>query len=520
MAGVITGIWATIIASIFSSSNYNIIGAAGALTPILFAATVAAPALGADVLPLLAIGTGIALLVLWALNADRYLYYIPSSVMYGFSAGVAFLIAASQLFDATGLSALKRTGTFVGDILLFIRHLSETSPTTTIVFVAFFAFILVWKHFVRRIPAVIPAAALGIIFGLINSHFLNLDLITLGGKFGSMQGELFHVVPWHAALDILASNEQVLWFLKTVGIISLIAVLETLITAKMGDILTHTQSSSKRELFGLALANIGSGIAGGLPATGVFVRTGANIKSGATHRTSALIAGIMTAIIALVVLPAFSLMPVAVISAILVNTGIGLIEIGKFKLFFTHDKSSFAVAILVAAITILDDAGTGVVMGAIISLLMYADSVSRGRFDAVFNFPDGTRADQRGAHVLAIPDAPIEMLTYSIAGFLGYLDSSSHAANLKHIARAKNVEHVILRLRDLFILDREGAEMLADAVTELKQAGKTVCVSSANEKICSQLSSYEVFRESGNTPCFHQKTRDAIATLQSLKHTH
>lgn len=510
MAGIITGIWATIIASLFCSSNYNIIGAAGALTPILFAATVAAPTLGAGVLPLLAIGTGIALFILWVLNADRYLYYIPSSVMYGFSAGVAFLIAASQLFDATGLSALKRTGTFVGDIMLFAQHTSETSPATAVVFAVFFAFILTWKHFVRRIPAVIPAAILGIVFGLVNEHVVGIDLVTLGSKFGSMQGELFHSVSWHAIFDILSSNEQIVWFLKTVGVISIIAVLETLITAKMGDLLTRTQSSSKRELFGLALANIASGIAGGLPATGVFVRTGANIKSGATHRTSAFIAGAMTALIALLVLPAFALMPVAVISAILVNTGIGLIEVGKFKLFFKHDRSSFAVAILVAVITVLDDAGTGVITGAIISLLLYADSVSRGRFDAIFNFSDGTRADQRGAHMLTIPTAPIDTLTYSIAGFLGYLDSSSHAANLKHIAHVHNVKHVIVRLRDLFILDREGAEMLAEAVTDLRKSGKAVYISSANETIREKLSTYEAFCHTHDAPCFYEKTRDAL----------
>ncbi len=58
LPGIITGVWATLIAGFFGGSDFNIIGAAGALTTVLFAATLAAPfGLGASILPLLALGT-------------------------------------------------------------------------------------------------------------------------------------------------------------------------------------------------------------------------------------------------------------------------------------------------------------------------------------------------------------------------------------------------------------------------------------------------------------------------------
>ena len=192
--GIITGIWATLIASIFCSSNYNIIGAAGALSTVLFGATLAAPmGLGAGALPLIAIASGLIMLCIWALDAGRFLYYIPSSVMYGFSAGVAFQIAASQLFDATGLSALKRTGSFVGDIGLYASHAAQTHLTAVMVFAFFLAFILVWKRFVRGFPAVIPATLLGVGFGIAQKYVLHLDLLSLGERFGS----IFRIIGWH-----------------------------------------------------------------------------------------------------------------------------------------------------------------------------------------------------------------------------------------------------------------------------------------------------------------------------------
>ncbi len=487
--GLVTGIWATLIASIFGGSNYNIIGAAGALTTTLFAATLIAPlGLGALILPVLAILVGLIILVIWILGADRFLYYIPSSVMYGFAGGVAFLIAASQLFDATGLSALKRTGTFLGDISLFIANRSGTDMHTIGAFLIFLAGILFLKKFFKAVPAVIPISILGIIFGFIETRYVSgIDLITIGDKFGAFSGALIAVVPW-SSIPSLFKPEYLIPLLKVSGIIALIAVLETLITAKIGDKITRTQSSSRKELLGLALANIGSGAMGGLPATGVFIRTGANIKAGATHRMSATIAAVVTAIVALIVIPAFSYLPVAVIAAILMNTALGLIETEKFKEFWHQEKTSFCIAILVASITVLEDAGIGVLVGALLSLLIFADRVSHGRFDMILNYKDGTKEDQRGAKILHLPhDKEITVATYSIAGSLGYIDSERHSGNLRHLAHAKNVDQVIIRLRDLFTLDIEGSEVLAEAIKELEHRGKLVYISSANPYVKSQI---------------------------------
>lgn len=516
LPGIITGIWATALASLFGGSNYNIIGAAGALTTTLFAATLVAPHdLGPAVLPLLALVTGAIILVIWALRADRFLYYIPSSVMYGFAAGVAFLIAASQLFDATGLSALKRTGTFLGDIALFIGHAAETHLATLLTFGIALGFILIWKRYIKVLPAVIAVAVLGIIFGWLESSYLHLDLISLGDKFGAIRGSLIQPVAWDGFLSILRDSEALMWTLKISGLIALIAVLETLITAKIGDKITKTQSSSRRELLGLAIANLGSGSMGGLPATGVFIRTGANIKAGATHRMSAFIAALSTAIIALLVLPVFTYLPVAVIAAMLVNTAIGLIEFDKFKEFWLHEKESLVIALLVAVITVLHDAGAGVLVGVLAALALFVERVSHGRFDIVFNYPDGSHEEERGIKMLRIPkDKSIAIATYSIAGSLGYIDSARHAANFRHLANSENVKAVIIRLRELSNLDQEGAEMLAEAIDDLRKHEKRVCISSANEEVLERLLKFPSVQAMTKTGGVCTKAGEALKQLR------
>ncbi len=513
--GLITGIWATLIASFLGGNNYNIIGAAGALTTVLFAATLAAPlGLGAAVLPLLALSTGFLILLIWLIGLDKYLYLIPSSVMYGFAAGVAFLIAASQLFDATGLSALKRTGHFLGDIELYVAHASETHINSLLVFAIFLAGILLWKRYIKAMPAVIPVSIVGIIFGYIESEYLGLGLISLGDKFGDITGALVLPVAWGALEQILANKEMIVWILKISGTIALIAVLETLITAKIADKITKTQSSSRKELLGLALANLGSGAMGGLPATGVFIRTGANIKAGATHKMSATIAALATAVIALVVLPFFIYIPMVVIAAILVNTALGLIEIHRFKEFYVLEKSSFIIAITVVLITVFEDAGMAVAIGAIMSLFWFTDQISRGRFDAIFNFKDGTKTTVRGAKKLIIPsEHSISVLTYSISGLLGYIDSGRHAENFRRIASAGNIENVIIRLRGLLATDFEGQEMLGEAVEELEARGKKVYISSASTQVARELKELPQLANIMTANRFTERTEDALKSI-------
>jgi sulfate permease, SulP family len=513
--GLVTGVWATLIASCFGSSNYNVVGAAGALTTVLFAATLAAPlGLGAAVLPLLAMMAGGIILVIWFFSLDRFLYYIPSSVMYGFATGVAFLIASSQLFDAAGLSTLKRTGTFFGDVQLFAGHATEVQGPTLMVFAFFLLGILIWKRWVKALPAVIPAAVVGILFGVFESSVFPLELLSLGEKFGSIQGTLMASVPWALVPALVMDLGAVISLGKIAAVIALIAVLETLITAKMGDRLTKTQSSSARELLGLALANIGSGVMGGLPATGVFIRAGANIKAGATHRTSATIAAVVTGLVALVVLPFFTYIPMAVIAAILVNTAIGLIEVEKFKEFWQHERRSFVIALIVTVITVVEDASVGVLVGSLLALLSFADSVSHGHFDVTYNFTDGTKATERDKTILKIPhDVSIEALTYSIAGQLGYIDSARHAANLRHAAHAKNVRAVIVRLRDLFAVDYEGVEMLNEAIAEFRAEHKKVYLSSASRALLDELETVPMIRELKREGAVTSKTAEALDLL-------
>lgn len=147
------------------------------------------------------------------------------------------------------------------------------------------------------------------------------------------------------------------------------------------------------------------------------------------------------------------------------------------------------------------------------SVLFFADSVARGRFDAVFNFDNGEKEEIRGSKILHLPkERTISVLTYSIAGTLGYIDAERHAENLRHALHNPEVKNIIVRLRNLFSLDHEGVTMLAEIVEESRRVGKPLRFSSASKTITDQLRALPNFSENEGD-LFSEKTEEALAKL-------
>lgn len=516
--GIITGVWAGIVAAIFGGSNYNVIGTAGALSTILaaFAGSLVGDQKAVLALPLLAMTVGLFILLIFFLRLEKYLIYIPTSVMYGFAAGVAITIAVNQLRDATGLNLVKHSE-FLPNLWETLSHLSLTKPATFGVFGFFLAFLLIFKKFVKKIPGVIPVAILGIILGYAQSYFgLNWELVTLQQKQGTFVISLFIQPNLGLYSQILTNWNYLGWLLNTAMVVALVGILETLITAKIADKITETKFNTRRELVGLGLANIASGIMGGLPATGVFIRTGLNIKSGATHSTSALLSAVITGVLAFIFLPFFQYIPMAVIAAILFNTAIGLIEIKEFRRYWLEDKSSFIVGIVVALITVISDASIGILVGVALALLFFVDKLSKGTFEATFNSKKKI-VDCRHGNCFLYPKLKkaqqIDVIVYSIEGIMAYVDGPKHRENFEKMEKMTSLETVVIRLRDLFYMDLDGRDLLEEAVRDLARFGKKVLITGPCEEVSEVLKLSPIFVNLYDKGLVFPKTEDALFSI-------
>lgn len=472
--GIITAIWAGIVASLFGGSDFNIVGPTGALSGIL--ATFAFVN-GAEKFGILAMITGIIILIAWFFKLERYLIYIPANTIQGFTLGVAFIIAFGQFNFALGLSGLTAHEMFIDNLLESFRSVGRISVSTFLVFAVFLALMFLVEKIIKqfkKLPQLPPAviiAPLGMIFGYLSiSKLIPITVLTLGMKYSDLSPKLF--LPFSFAGGFSRS------LIVTAITVALVAILETMLSAKIADGMTRTKHDKRKEMLGLGLANIASGLAGGIPATAALARTALNIKSGSTHKTSATVASIMVAVISLFFLTFFKYLPMPVIAAILVMVAIKMIEREHFKRMWDVDKKSFWVAMLVAAITIYEDPITGILVGAAISLVLFLDTLSKGQFDLVVNDINNKIVTRLSGDNIDEITKDSHTLVYSIKGHLTYVDGQAHISRFE--TDLGEGENVILRLRELYFIDLDGADAFDEIIMLLKKQKKNVFVTGTN----------------------------------------
>lgn len=501
-AGIITAIWAGLMASIFGGSNYNIVGPTGALSGILASYALVH---GADALSMMAIVSAVFVLISYAFKLEKYLVFIPASTVHGFTLGVAFIIGLNQMNFALGLSGLEKHPEFIKNVIETFSHIAQTSLPTVGVFVLFLIGLFTLLKLTPKIPGAITLTPIGIALGYLGTvGKLPFELRTLGMQYADIAPKLYQ--PFHFFFDSSL-------FLPALTV-AIVAILETMISAKIADGMTGTKHQPRKEMFGLGIANAVSGLMGGIPATAALARTSLNVKTGAGDKMSATVSSICIALISFVFLAYFKYIPLAVVAAILVFVAARMVEIVHFSRMFALDKKSFGIAILVAVVTIYEDPIVGILFGTAISLLLFVEKLSKGQFELIVNNAEHKIAD----HVVGedIDDENIckncHTLVYSIKGQLAYVNAQAHISRFETKLNA-DYEHVVLRMRELFFIDLDGVDAFEEIVNLIESQGKKVSLTGVNPLIEKSLEESKVFQRIRSEKRIYPHTREALQQL-------
>lgn len=497
LMGVITAIWAGLLASFFGGSNFNIVGPTGALSGIL---VIYAIKYGVSILPLLAILTGLFTLLVYVLRWERYIVFIPSSVVHGFTLGVAFIIGLGQLNFALGLKNLPAHETLLENLVESLNHLSSIDWATVVLFLIGFVSLFVWRRFFKKIPGAVVLALVGILIGYLSQiGVIGFQFQTLYSKFGNISGNLLSLPK-----ITFTFNQDIL--LGAVAI-SVIAILETLMSAKIADSMTKTKHNTRREVLGVGVANIFSGLFGGIPATAALARTSVNVKSGANDKMSATVSSICILIISAALLSVFKFLPLPVVASILIFTATQMVEREHFEKIYRNDKSAFLLSMIVAIVTIVEDPIMGVLIGSVAALLMFANKMSRAKTEININ-KDGKLLARLNAKEFAKRTDHGDSLVYRFAGQLTYVNSQSHMGNINKISDDTKI--VVLSFRNLFFFDMDGLEAIKEMVETMKTKGKKVLISSANAALTRALKKEKWFMQMEENKEVFPNTREAL----------
>lgn len=503
LMGIITAVWAGLLASLLGGSNYNIVGPTGALSGVL--ATYAFIH-GVQTLPFLAILSGVLILVVFLLKLERFIVLIPGSVVHGFTLGVAFIIGLNQLNFALNLTGLHAHERFVDNLVESLRHLGQADLTITLLTIAGLVFLLLLSRLAPKIPGVIILAAVGIGLGLLSQKgVLGFALPTLATKYGTIPAKIvdFPHLSWS-----MLSREAV----SAAFTIMLIAILETLISAKIADGMTRTKFNQRKELFALAVANIGSGLFGGIPATAALARTALNVNTGANHKTSATISSVMVAVISLLLLPYFKFLPLAMVAAILIYVAIRMIKSEHYIQLYRFDKQAFLLTLIVAAVTIIWDPIVGIGVGIVISLLSFVNRLATVNAEINLNDKEKQLVQRTSAQELESLGSKGDLVVYRFAGELAYINAQAHIEALRRLP--KGIKTVILSMRNLYYVDLDGLESLAEIIDDLRGHHKKVVLTGIGKGVQPLLEKAEWYHDMIKEGDIYETTPDALSALK------
>lgn len=259
---------------------------------------------------------------------------ISPAVLHAMLAGIGVLIALGQLAVVLGSGPGSNA---IEHCVRIVDALRDLNGSTLAIGAITLAVLVLWPHVVGKKPW-LPGSLVAILAGTLAS-------LALPGAIPrvEVQSDLF------AALHLPSFGDHHVQDFVLAGLaLAIVASAESLLSAVATDQLhTGPRANLDRELFGQGVANLLSGLAGGLPITGVIVRSSANIGAGARTRWSAVLHGVWMLLFVVFCAPVLAHVPMAALAALLVHVGVKLVKVRDLRRAVAFgDGSVYAVTLL------------------------------------------------------------------------------------------------------------------------------------------------------------------------------
>lgn len=459
-AGIFTAVIAGFIISALGGTKVSIGGPTGAFIVILYGI---GAKYGFDNLLICTMLAGGLLLTMGLARMGTMIKFIPYPVTMGFTSGIAVLIFSTQIKDFLGLRVEKVPSEFVEKMRVLFENLGTAHWPTVVVAAAALAVILFWpKSWQRRVPGSIAA----LVLATAATAALSLPVETIGTRFGGIPQGLPHphfpVLAW--------DNIQHLF--QPAVTIALLAAIESLLCAVVADGMVDDHHDANQELIAQGLANIVSPLFGGIAATGAIARTATNVKSGARTPIAGIVHAVTLLVIIMAAAPLAKFVPLAALSAVLVNVALHMGEWHNFTRLRRWPVCDTAVFLSAFALTVAVDLTVAVEIGMVLAAVLF---IKRSSETTQIMAVDESTETEGSHHSLVGKEVPAGVMIYRMMGafFFGAVDKLESI-----LQRNKAVPDVlILRMRKVVAMDATGLNALEALHDKLRRKGKHLVLS-------------------------------------------
>jgi SulP family sulfate permease len=462
-AGLVTAILAGIIMGLLGGAPYQISGPTGAMSAVLI---VLVSRYGLEGIWIAGLISGLLLLLIGLMRLGRFIAFIPSPVISGFTSGIALIIFIGQIDNLLGITtpaAETAAQKFIG---YFNGGFSPDPRAIILGFVVIGTMIFMPKKWNARFPASL--------LGIILATLLNWAL----GWSVSMIGD----IPRTLFLEQRFSLAQIPWdnfpdFIAPALTITALGAVESLLAGAVGSNMTGVRLQANQELIAQGMGNMIIPFFGGVPATAAIARSSVGIKSGGQTRMVSIIHAVGLLLSMFLLAPFMARIPLAALAGVLMVTAIRMNEWDAIKFIFGKrfktDMAAFTITMLA---TIILDLTQAILIGSFLAGAVFLNKIAS--IDISVEEVDTERLKQKGIETRG------NCKHVRVAFLTGPLFFAATGQFNEAFADLKETHALILSMRGVSLIDTAGIEAIHRLYERLHKQGGTLMFAGIHNNVC------------------------------------
>lgn len=473
--GLYTAIIAGFFISLLGGSRVQIGGPSATFMVVVYSVVAAH---GTEGLLITTILAGIILILFGLLKLGIVIKYIPYPITVGFTSGIALTIFSSQIKDFFGMNLGAVPTGFIDKWKLYFASFDQIQWMPFMIGAIALAILIIWPKINKKIPA----SLISIIVTTALVALLKLDVQTIGTQYTNLSSSF----PMPSIPHITWSKIETL--LSPAFTIAFLCSLESLLSAVVSDGMIGSKHRSNMELVAEGVANIASGLFGGMPATGAIARTVANIKNGGRTPIAGVVHAITLLFILLFLMPLVKMIPLATLAAVLIMVSYNMSEWRMFKKLLSAPKSDVVVLLSTFFLTVLFDLTLAISVGMVLTSFLFmkrmTDVTDIQGIEMNDDDDDLELLDEELKEALSD-----EILIYEINGPFFFGAADKFLDSIQSLQGPSKV--LIIRLRNVPVIDATAVHALNLLHDNCQRSNTTLILSEVND------SPYKVIKRVG-----------------------
>lgn len=502
--GLYTAIVSVIVAALFGSSWHLISGPTAAISIVIMSV---ASSTGAQTLPeyISAVITitflaGIFQLLLAVFRMGGLVNFISHTVIIGFTAGAAILIASSQMEHLLGLNIPTGLSFIEGWAAVF-QQLAETNLYSLAIGLTTLFSAVLLKQINRRIPYLLTSLVLGSL----------LAWILNAGEHGvALVGALPGTLPPLSLPDFSPSTLQTLVYGALA--VAILGLIEAVSIARSISLKSHQLINGNQEFFGQGLSNVIGSFFSCYASSGSFTRSGANYDSGAQTPLAGVFSGIFLAVILISIPDITAYLPLPAMAGSILFIAWNLLDREHIREIIASNRSETAVLLVTFSSTLLIELEFAIYVGVLLSLALYLRRTSRPVLMSVAPIPDHPRRQIKSIRRFHLQECPqFKLLRIDDSIFFGATDYIQQRIR-ETCNEETGIRHLLIVGKGINFIDVAGAEMLFREARRIEQLGGKLMLCSLKGTVIDEL--YDIgFYDKIGAHLFYDSPQDAIREI-------